>query len=328
MYSNVARSDEYKRRLLEFVRCEYGMEAVGITPAKRGFYGETWRLDTADASYFLKLVYAAVHKDVYERSFPVVQHLCDHGIDFISRIVKARDGGLSTRFDGAVLGLFDWIDGENIETDATKFPEYQMLAKVYAVPSRGLFVPREDFSDKSAAAFFKQWNALGAGDLPQTETQLLFLLEKNRAKIEHRAGRLRRFADLCQAQGKDQVQDQNKGCAEGFFITHGDAGGNFIVSDDRHFIVDWDNPVLAPPERDAWVMCGHAWARDAFQNALRQNGIAYTLRPERLAYYCYHYFFFYLTSFLDGFTRGGAVQEIEEFFDGWIERSFEYADRI
>ena len=114
MYSNVPRSQEYQHRLLECIRQVYGIGAVALAPAKRGYYGETWRLDAASGSYFLKLVYPAAHQVVYERSFPVIQHLCDHGIDFISRTVKTKDGGLSTRFDGAILGVFEWIDGENV----------------------------------------------------------------------------------------------------------------------------------------------------------------------------------------------------------------------
>lgn len=307
MYSSIIRSEEYKHLLRGFIKHEYGIEAVDITPAKRGYYGETWRLNTVDTSYFLKLVYPALHMGIYENSFSIIQHLCNHGIDFISRIVKSKNCGLSTHFDGAVLGVFDWIDGEHIETDATKIPEYQMLAKVYTVPSNGLSIPREDFSGKSANKFFEQWNVLN-------DKQLLSLLEKNRVKLEHRAERLKYFAEIC----KDDIA--------GFVITHGDAGGNLIVNGDKYFIVDWDNPILAPPERDAWVMCSRDWARDAFQNALRQNGILHTLRLERLAYYCYYFFFFYLTAYLDGFTLTDTIREIEEYIDGWIESSINYAD--
>jgi hypothetical protein len=293
--------------LLDFIKRGYEIEAAGIAPAKRGYYGETWRLDASDISYFVKLVYPNVHKTIYAQSFPIIQHLCDHGIDFISRIVKAKDGSLSTQFDNAILGIFDWIDGEHIETDATKIPEYQMLAKVYTIPADGISIPRESFSGKSAETFFNQWSET-------SDKKILTLLEKNRKKLEHRANRLKHFASLC------------KGDSAGFFITHGDAGGNLIKDGDKYFIVDWDNPILAPPERDAWVMCSRDWAREAFQYALRQNGIEHILRPDRLAYYCYHYFFFYLTSYLDGFTQLDTVQEIEEYIDGWIEASIKYAD--
>lgn len=184
-----------------------------------------------------------------------------------------------------------------------------MLAKVYTVPADGLSIPREDFSGDNAARFFSQWETLQNRDL-------LMLLEKNRTKINHRASRLAHFAKQCRGDTAD------------FFITHGDAGGNLIKNGDNYYLVDWDNPVLAPPERDAWCMCNRDWAREAFHNALRQNGIGHSLRLNRLAYYCYSFFFFYLSAYLDGFTQGDTVQEVEAYIDGWIEESIAYADGV
>ena len=309
MYRNINRDNKYIKSLTDFIYDKYDIGCLAIAPAKRGYYGETWRLDTIDSRYFVKLVYPDFYKTAYERSFPIVRHLCDHGIDFISKIVGAKDGALYTIFDGAALGVFDWIDGEHIETDATKIPEYQMLAKAYTVPAHGIAIFREDFSVKSADRFFKQWNALGDG-------RLLPLLDKYHIKIEHRAARFKLFSRMCQNDAAD------------FFITHGDAGGNLIKNGDRYYLVDWDIPVLAPPERDAWCMCGRDWARNAFHDALRQNGIEHTLRPDRLAYYCYHFFFYYLSTFLDGFAQCDAVRDVEDFINGWIKDSIEYADRL
>ena len=102
MYSNIIRSGEYKHRLLEFINFKYGVNANVIIPAKRGYYGETWRLDSKDSGYFVKLVYPAVHIEIYKRSFHVIEHLCDHGIDFISSIIKSKDGSLYTEFDRAL----------------------------------------------------------------------------------------------------------------------------------------------------------------------------------------------------------------------------------
>jgi hypothetical protein len=70
-------------------------------------------------------------------------------------------------------------------------------------------------------------------------------------------------------------------------------------------------------------MCSKAWARNAFENALSQNGIKHTLRRELLAFYCYDFFFFYLTAFLDDLTQADVI---EEYLDGWIEESINYAD--
>lgn len=304
MYNDIERTEEYKRRLLAFILCEYGIEAVGIASASRGFYGETWRLDAAGASYFLKLVYPAAHKYKYERSFPIVQHLCDHGINFISRIVKAADGRLSVQFDGAVLGVFDWIDGENVQNEISKTIEYRMLAKVYTVAPGGISIHSEDFMGVSAVRFYEQWGSL-------RDRELCLLLEKNRAKIEHRAARLKNFSEICRGDVSD------------FYITHGDAGGNVLQDGEKYSLVDWDYPVFTSVERDAWFCMAWDWAMAAFRKSLDDNGIGYALRPERLAYYCYDFFFYYLNAFLDARSKAGVV---EEYIDGWIEESFRYAD--
>jgi hypothetical protein len=296
----------YKCRLIDFIKLEYGIEAANIAPAKRGFYGETWRITAQNSHYFLKIIYCNEHKLIYEKSFPVIQYLCDNGIDFIGKIVKTKSNELSTQFDGAVVGVFDWIDGENVQNEETKILEYQMLARVYAIPTDGLIIMQEDFSSRCSDEFWTR-------KFTQNNNKILTLLENKREMLEYRTERLKLFSKLCR---NDKT---------GFVITHGDAGGNFFVSNDSNFIVDWDGVFLVPPERDAWFMCSRDWAQNAFHSALKQNGINYKLRSERLAFYCYQFFFFYLNTFIDA---GSGADVIEEFISGWIKESFQWADNI
>ena len=310
MAYKIERDERYMTRLADFILKKYGIIANAIIPAKRGFYGETWKITTEENNYFVKIVYPSTHKAVYESSFPVIDHMNQHGIDFISKIVKATHGKLCASFENAVLGVFDWIDGENRQDEKAKTREYQLLGRIYTVPTEGINIPREDFSAGSADLFFLKW-ALLPNDAP-----INALMNQYRGKIEHRAERLRLFSARCQ-------NDKS-----GFFITHGDAGGNYIENNDRCYIVDWDTPILAPPERDAWFCMSWDWAIDAFHNSLRENGIDYTLRPERLAYYCYHMFFFYLNAYLDRFLDIGETDGIEDYISGWIEESFMFTDKI
>ena len=62
--------------------------------------------------------------------------------------------------------------------------------------------------------------------------------------------------------------------------------------------------------------------RCLFQKSLRQNGIFYTLRPERLAYYGYYMFFFWLTWLI----RCADAEEVENFFKEYGGERTEYAD--
>ena len=139
--------------------------------------------------------------------------------------------------------------------------------------------------------------------------------------MTHRAERLSIFTGYC------------KSDTSHFYITHGDAGGNVIVNGGDFFLVDWDDPRVAPPERDAWFCLYWNWAMTAFNDVLRANGINYTLRSERLAYYCYHSFFFYLTEYMQTYfdiddTNGEIASELLKYFDGWIEEEIRCADKI
>ena len=43
---NTAPEPEYMHELHRFLSCEYGFRVKNILPAKRGFYGETWNVQT------------------------------------------------------------------------------------------------------------------------------------------------------------------------------------------------------------------------------------------------------------------------------------------
>ena len=66
------------------------------------------------------------------------------------------------------------------------------------------------------------------------------------------------------------------------------------------------------------------WARCLFEETLRANGIPYTLKPERLAYYAYYMFFFWLT----WLVKCADEKEIVDFFRGYDKERIEYADLL
>lgn len=314
----MTNSPEYINRLANFIELGYNISALSIIPAKRGYYGETWRLDTSEKSYFIKLDYSERHKEKYKNSLTVVNYLCDNGIDFISHIVKNKNGKLYSCFESAILGVFNWIDGENVENFDTKIPEYKMLSMIYPLTKQSFNIPTLEFTDKMANDFYCKWDVLKNEPASEGNHVILEILEKNVNMLSHRAARLNHFATLCES-------DESH-----FYITHGDAGGNFLVNGRQFYIIDWDEVMYSPLERDAWVMGGYGWARDAFESALHQNGIQYALRQERIAFFCYHMFFFYLNELLEDFILYGRFKKLESYFSGdwWVEERIQYADKI
>jgi len=308
MYGNVTRDSSYKARLLNFLETEYDINARDITPAKRGFYGETWRV----GSYFVKLDYS-FHKDTYRRSFSVLERIVNSGIRNVSIPVKTRVGKLCSYFDNAVVGVFRWIDGENIENDETTVAVYDILSQVYTVPTENFPAPRINFDTGMADLFYSQLAKLDDKPLLRLFGEYEPVLAKRRLRYE-------KFARLCQS------------CNDNFFITHGDAGGNVIKNNDKFYIVDWDDTAIAAPERDAWFGIHLDWAEQDFNNALARRGIDYSLRPQRLAYYCYRAFFEYLTLYMyTHFELPGCLKPEnlrEGYFENWIKRNISYADSM
>jgi Ser/Thr protein kinase RdoA (MazF antagonist) len=295
--------------LREVISGSYGFNICDIAPANRGYWAETWKLCTSDRAYFVKLDYFKRHQKLFQNSLPVVEYLCGNGVDFIANVVKTRGGELFTSFNDAVLAVFDWIDGENLETDKTKPYEFQMLCEIYRLTKPGFNIPKAKFSDDMALRFYKLWEG---------HKNIVPIIERHKEKLAHYAARLAYFAKIC------------RGDDSGFYLSHGDAGGNFMVSGERHYIVDWDEVMYAPPERDAWVMACRDWALKLFDNTLKRNEIPYKLRPERLAFYCYHYFFLYLSEFLEDFIGHGDAKEILQYFseDDFIWERIVFADLV
>jgi len=329
----IQRDDLYKKRLIDCIRCEYGISATFLAEANRGFYAETWRLDStgssdssestkASRSCFLKINYSS-DKETYANNLPVIEHLHHHGVNAISSIVKTADNRLFTEFDGAVLAIFDWIDGENIQDESTKIPEYRILGKVYSVPADELLITnkltREDFTADSASLFLHQWAELKKQTDKCTQ-HVSAILDEHREQLIHNSERLKLLSIKCRLK------------CDHFYITHGDAGANIIKNGNSYYLVDWDNPLLAPVERDAWFcLYWGDWALSAFTDSLRDNGIEYSVRNERMAYYGYHNYFFRLTEYMKTYFSSGQNKEeipgkLQEFFKYWIDEEIKRID--
>lgn len=56
---------DYMNELANFLLCEYNFKVQSISPAKRGFYGETWNVQTEKNTYFVKIDYWSHHKESF-----------------------------------------------------------------------------------------------------------------------------------------------------------------------------------------------------------------------------------------------------------------------
>ena len=316
-HTGTAPESDYMNELANFLLCEYNFKAQGISPAKRGFYGETWNVQTEKGTYFVKIDYWNYHKESYQASLSVVQYMTDNGISFIPKIIKTKNGRLCSNFKSGVAAVFEYIPGELFE-DCSATQLYGHLSRIYQLKTDGIELERETFGTELIDTFQNLRN------IPELPAEVIKALDSKETAILRYAQRLQEFSAVC----KDDK--------EHFCITHGDAGGNCILSGDGLFIVDWDSVMLAPIERDAWIFLCDRQQLDIINFILSENGIDYTLMQKRLCYYCYSFFFYYLDEYLKAILstknkgQKTAIAEslIEYLTDSWIYKRLDVADRI
>lgn len=273
------RDNVYINELSKQLTLEYGFAIRNITPAKRGFFGETWKVQTDVTDYFVKMDDWDFHKESYRNSLPVIDYMVDKGISFIPQIIKTKNGKLYCSFHGSSVAVFEYLPGDNHENYPVErlFEHLVQIYRLSPVEAVLEILEKETFDTDVIDTFQKLRDEV---ELPVEAIKALHVSEPFISKY---AERLKLFSDVCSVN------------LENFYITHGDAGGNCILDEKRFYIIDWDTVMYAPVERDAWFFMCDGQQIDKINDVLSQHNINYRLSWERLCYYCYYSFFYYLT---------------------------------
>lgn len=291
------RDDEYLKDLKNFIEDNYNISVIDIQKAKRGYMAETYVVLSNEKKLFAKIVSLESHKSVYRDSFEVVDFLNKNNIDFILKNIKTKNSKLTCDFKNDVLGLFEFIEGEHSENYPLSllFEKYSLI---YQINANNLNIKKEDFKSSIVESF-----KLNASRVKKNKEVFNFL-ESKKEVIELCEKQLRKLGKKC---GKN---------LKNFHITHGDGQGNVIVLGNVIKIVDWDTPLLSPIERDAWVFLDNQKTLKEFNQILNKNNIKYALKKERLYYYCYLYFFYYLNQNIEIILNLKNEKKINEVFEG------------
>ena len=295
----------------------YGL-AGEISRAERGFYGETWYI-TGEKKYFVKVIANPEHARVFAQSLKVLWYMLECGATQIMQPLRTLQGEQVTTFAGDALAVFAFAEGIHTE-DYLLMRLFRPLCDIYKLPLPPFPVQREDFAASSLtwlAALKLQLKYIPGGQ------DVLNCLMRQEQRLNHYARRLMLFSQRC-------MGDQR-----GFFITHGDAGGNVILQEDSITIVDWDHILIAPPERDVWMFCVRQSQLEDMQKALEDARIGYTLRPQRLCYYAYYTYFYYLCELLRCFiqcdwARDTMLGQVQAYFgdDNWVYRPLAVVEKM
>jgi spectinomycin phosphotransferase len=275
----------------------YGLRDVTLAPAPRGFVAETYIVTAGEGRYFAKLVTISRYSENIEASLPALLEMRQQGIDAISYPIPARDGQLSMVVDGRLLVLFNYIDGQ--WTFDYPFADYvRLLAQVHAMTGRITRPPaHEDFALAFRDDLLRHLETVWTGAFTHpVEREVQTLMHGERDRLRRDFATMESLMREMQQAGHERV------------LTHGDGGGNILMdARGKIYLIDWDDLLLAPRERDTWFYADS----EEFLSLYREYFPGYTVNQRVCAYYLYRRFFDDLEGFLDKIFAPTSTDDVK-----------------
>lgn len=303
--------------LSSLILARYPLVPTNIRPTERGFFGETFCVETSHARYFAKCDGWKEHQKEFQHSLPWVHTLTQAGLSFVPRVIPTNDHALSVEQNGVIVALFEYVDGIHTEEYPLSWLFEKLVLVYQTVPVAPQTTP---FTNAVYDEFCARRAALCMDD--PIERQAARLLDTKEALFAKHRQKLEYWTRQINCLSLPTV------------LTHGDAGGNCILHDQTLSIIDWDSVRPAPPERDAWFFMHRKAQTAEIEEALERAGFPYRLHPEAFAYYAYHSFFYYLCEHLRAIQSSTGKQKekqlhlLEQYFPSWIWDQLQAADEV
>jgi spectinomycin phosphotransferase len=229
------------------LREEYGLRAVQIAflPLGADMNTAVYRVVGGDGTlYFLKLRSGVL----YETSVALPRFLHDQGVGHIIAPLATRTGYLWASLEAFKLILYPFVDGRNGYEVAMSDRHWRELATVLKC-IHSLSLPAALRSRLRQETYSSRWREIALAFLGWIEqdgfadpvaTKLAVFLKAKHTAILDLVKRAERLGQALQAR------------SPAFVLCHSDihAGNVLIDADGAFYLVDWDDPILAPKERD------------------------------------------------------------------------------
>jgi spectinomycin phosphotransferase len=242
-----------EQRLIDCLKINYDIEVETLTflPVGADMHASIYKAQAHNkSSYFVKLK-RGHHHDI---SAIITALLYNAGIQQIIPLVKTIHGQSTQRLEGFTLSVSPFIEGQDgFSRDLTDEQWYtlgKVMRQVHEIdvpPSIQAMVRRESYSP--------QWRQIVRSLYPLIESELsgdtvainlLTFMKKHESTIHRLVDRAEQLAQ--------KIQNQSPK----FVLCHSDIhGGNVLIDGNGAiYIVDWDEPIMAPKERDLMFIGG------------------------------------------------------------------------
>lgn len=272
--------------IIDCLRAHYGISIITLTYLPLGADNNAfiYKAKAQDnSSYFVKLK-RGHHHDI---GAAVLQLLHDAGIQQIIQPIKTIQDNLTQQIGEFALILYPFIDGQDGFARALTAEQWLTLGKtlrqIHEINVLPLLIKQrirqESFSSKwreIVRSLYARIEAKPLGD--QVALDLLAFMRENILIIRRLVDRAEQLAQILQNESHQYV------------LCHSDihAGNVLMNHDNAIYIVDWDDPIMAPKERDLMFIGGgvaNVWNKPQeealFYKGYGTNEVSRTL----LAYY-------------------------------------------
>lgn len=277
------------------IRDAYALEIVEESPGPRQRVAETYILcGPTGENYFCKITDNPFIVESALASLPVLFRMREIGCQRVSCPIRTKSGEFHIRLGETLVVLYEFIQGvQNYEYDGGCLGK--LIGEIHNLtPSVKIPMPEEKFVFKEQHEILHQFES---GIHYKGDDEILRSLKNELLKYE---GPIRRYFE-----GYLKVAGQCRNLNPEKVVTHGDAPGNVMaLTPTDLYLIDWDGLLLAPAERDLWVL-DH---REEFMEGYRSARPDFKTDPRTRSHAIYKYFFWCLEILLKEIS-GGHSQE-------------------
>ncbi|MGE3856829.1 MAG: phosphotransferase [Dehalococcoidia bacterium] len=270
-------------RIARIVAARYACAVARIQAAPRGWTGETYLVTTARGErLFAKHIRADRLPPAALPALPVLQALHRAGVRGLAAPVPSTSGALHEDTGDGVLVLFEHIDGVQTEGgDPTGLGDLVAAVHRQPVPT-GVTPLRETFVVTFGDALWATVERAARGTGDEVARGLAAFLAGIAPDVRADWAAFQAITERCRAASFDLV------------ITHGDVPWNVMRDGGGSLhLIDWDELLLAPAERDLWFFLD----QPAFMAAYRARRGGGDVDALAAAYYVHHRYFEELLAF-------------------------------
>lgn len=238
--------------IISCLNTNYGIQVTTLTflPIGADMNASLYKAEAHDrTSYFVKLKRGHNH----DISVVIVELLHKAGIQEIIPPLKTIQGRPTQRIEDFTLIVYPFVEGEdgfsrNL-SDNQWFKLGKALRQVHEIDvSQSIQnqIRREVYSSQWRDAVRSLYTYIDAEPVDEVASKLLKFMKKHMPAI-------RRFVDRA-----EELAQKLKDQSPKFVLCHSDihAGNVLLGENDAIYLVDWDEPIMAPKERDLMFIGG------------------------------------------------------------------------